>query len=127
MRSDLNEPCCFANAADGPEDEPASSEIHALDQPILDGKDMPNLAIGKNVALKVLHALESYVLPVFGKCQIARIERYAIESFFATQATKYSRSTIRSMRIALGLLLSLRSEERMAEGGFQQRSETAEC
>jgi integrase len=53
-----------------------------------------------------VNALESYVLPVFGKCQIARIERYAIESFFATQATKYSRSTIRSMRISLGLLLS---------------------
>jgi integrase len=29
-----------------------------------------------------------------------------IESFFATQAAKYSRSTIRSMRISLGLLLS---------------------
>ena len=53
-----------------------------------------------------VNALESYVLPVFGTCQIARIERYEIESFFATQATKYSRSTIRSMRISLGLLLS---------------------
>jgi integrase len=53
-----------------------------------------------------VNALESYVLPEFGKCQIARIERYAIESFFAAQATKYSRSTIRSMRISLGLLLS---------------------
>jgi integrase len=45
-------------------------------------------------------------LPVFGKCQIARIKRYEIESFFARQATKYSRSTIRSMRISFGLLLS---------------------
>ena len=52
------------------------------------------------------NALESYVLPVFGKCQIARIKRYEIESFFARQATKYSRSTIRSMRISFGLLLS---------------------
>ena len=58
---------------------------------------------------------------------LSHFSRYAIESFVATQAIKYSRSTIRSMRIALGLLLSLRSEERMAEGGFQQRSETAEC
>lgn len=53
-----------------------------------------------------VNALESYVLPVFGTCQIARIERYEIESFFATQATKYNRSTIRSMRISFGLLLS---------------------
>jgi hypothetical protein len=34
-----------------------SFEIHALDQPILDRKNMPNLAIGENVALKVLHKL----------------------------------------------------------------------
>jgi integrase len=53
-----------------------------------------------------VNALESYVLPVFGKCQIARIERYEIESFFARQASKFSRSTIRSMRISFGLLLS---------------------
>ena len=53
-----------------------------------------------------VNALESYVVPVFGRSEIARIERYEVESFFATQATKYSRSTIRSMRISLGLLLS---------------------
>jgi integrase len=56
--------------------------------------------------LHYVNALESYVLPVFGKCRIDSIERYAVESFFATQATKYSRSTIRSMRISFGLLLS---------------------
>ena len=53
-----------------------------------------------------VNALESYVLPGFGKCRIDSIERYAVESFFATQAIKYSRSTIRSMRISFGLLLS---------------------
>lgn len=53
-----------------------------------------------------VNALTSYVVPVFGNREIACIERYEIESFFATQATKYSRSTIRSMRISLGVLLS---------------------
>jgi len=37
---------------------------------------------------------------------LSHFSRYAIESFVATQAIKYSRSTIRSMRISLGLLLS---------------------
>jgi len=53
-----------------------------------------------------VNPLKSYVLPVFGKRQVVRIERYEIESFFATQATKYSRSTIHSMRISFGLLLA---------------------
>jgi excisionase family DNA binding protein len=53
-----------------------------------------------------VNALKSYVVPVFGNCEIALIERYEVESFFATQAAKYSRSTIRSMRISLGVLLA---------------------
>ena len=53
-----------------------------------------------------VNALKSHVVPVFGNCEIASMERYDIESFFATQAAKYSRSTIRSMRISLGVLLA---------------------
>lgn len=53
-----------------------------------------------------VNALKSYVVPVFGNREIACIERYEIESFFATKAAKYSRSTIRSMRISLGVLLA---------------------
>jgi len=53
-----------------------------------------------------VNALKSYVVPVFGQSEIACIERYEIESFFARQAAKYSRSTIRSMRISLGVLLA---------------------
>ena len=53
-----------------------------------------------------VNALKSYVVPVFGDREIADIERYDIESFFATKAAKYSRSTIRSMRISLGVLLA---------------------
>jgi hypothetical protein len=46
------------------------------------------------------------VVPVFGDCEVASIEPYDLESFFSAQAAKYSRSTIRSMRISLGVLLS---------------------
>jgi hypothetical protein len=69
-------------------------------------KKVASLSLKASTYGHYVNALKSYVLPVFGKCQIARIERYEIESFFATQATKYSRSTIRSMRISFGLLLS---------------------
>lgn len=53
-----------------------------------------------------VNALKSYVVPVFGKCEVAGISRYEIETFLATQATTYSRSTIRSMRISLGVILA---------------------
>ena len=53
-----------------------------------------------------VNALKSYVVPVFGDREVACIERYELESFFSMQAAKYSRSTIRSMRISLGVLLS---------------------
>jgi len=53
-----------------------------------------------------VNALTSYVVPVFGDRDVASIERYELESFFSTQAAKYSRSTIRSMRISVGVLLS---------------------
>jgi integrase len=69
-------------------------------------KKVASLSLKASTYGHYVNALKSYVLPVFGKCQIACIERYEIESFFATQATKYSRSTIRSMRISFGLLLS---------------------
>src|SRR5271157_34328 len=38
--------------------------------------------------------------------EITCIERYELESSFSTQAAKYSRSTTRSMRISVGVLLS---------------------
>ena len=69
-------------------------------------KKVASLSLKATTYGHYVNALESYVVPVFGKCQIARIERYEIESFFATQATRYSRSTIRSMRISFGLLLA---------------------
>jgi integrase len=69
-------------------------------------KKVASLSLKATTYGHYVNAVESYVVPVFGKCQIARIERHESESFFATQATKYSRSTIRSMRISFGLLLS---------------------
>jgi integrase len=65
-----------------------------------------SLSLKASTYAHYVNALKSYVVPVFGDREIADIERYEIESFFATKAAKYSRSTIRSMRISLGVLLA---------------------
>ena len=52
------------------------------------------------------NALRAYVVPSFGKRQVSLIGRYDVETFLAEQAKKYSRNTLRSMRAALGILLS---------------------
>lgn len=65
-----------------------------------------SLSLKTSTYAHYVNALKSYVVPAFGNREIASIERYEIESFFATKAAKYSRSTIRSMRISLGVLLA---------------------
>jgi len=65
-----------------------------------------SLSLKTSTYAHYVNALKSYVVPAFGNREIANIERYEIESFFATKAAKYSRSTIRSMRISLGVLLA---------------------
>jgi integrase len=52
------------------------------------------------------NALRAYVVPSFGKWQVNQIGRYDVERFLAEQAKKYSKNTLRSMRAALGVLLS---------------------
>ena len=51
------------------------------------------------------NALRAYVLPVFGDRKIAEINREDIQTFLAEKARKYSESTLRSMRVVLGLTL----------------------
>ncbi len=51
------------------------------------------------------NALRAYVLPAFGKQTISKINREAVQTFLAQQASRYSASTLRSMRIALSLTL----------------------
>jgi integrase len=69
-------------------------------------KKVASASLKKTTYDHYVNALRSYVVPVFGNREIACVERYELESFFSTQAAKYSRSTIRSMRISLGVLLS---------------------
>ena len=69
-------------------------------------KKVASLSLKATTYEHYVNAIKSYVVPVFGDREIADIERYEIESFFATKAAKYSRSTIRSMRISLGVLLA---------------------
>jgi integrase len=50
-------------------------------------------------------ALNAYVLPEFGNRRITAIDREQIQKFLAFKAKTYSRSTLRSMRVTLGLTL----------------------
>lgn len=52
-----------------------------------------------------VNALNAYVLPEFENCKIAAINREDIQKFLALKAKSYSRSTLRSMRVTLGLTL----------------------
>ena len=51
------------------------------------------------------NALRAYVLPVFGKQTITSINREHVQTFLAVQAAKYSKSSLRSMRVVLSLTL----------------------
>ncbi len=50
--------------------------------------------------------LRAHILPHFGQQQISAIGRYDVERFLAEQAKKYSRNTLRGMRVSLGRVLT---------------------
>jgi integrase len=66
-------------------------------------------AEGSTMKATTLHhyknALRAYVLPKFGDRKITEINREDIQTFLAEKARKYSESTLRSMRVVLGLTL----------------------
>jgi len=51
------------------------------------------------------NALRAYVVPVFGSRSISEISREDVQLFLADQASRYSRSALRSMRVVLSLTL----------------------
>ena len=51
------------------------------------------------------NALRSYVLPTFGARKIGAINREDVQMFLADQARRYSQSSLRSMKVVLGLTL----------------------
>jgi integrase len=51
------------------------------------------------------NALRAYALPKFRERKITEINREDIQTFLAEKARKYSESTLRSMRVVLGLTL----------------------
>jgi integrase len=51
------------------------------------------------------NALRAYALPAFGTQTITNINREAVQKFLAEKAAKYSKSTLRSMRVVLSLTL----------------------
>ena len=50
--------------------------------------------------------LRAHVLPVFGNREIASIRREDIQVFLAEQAPKYTKNTLRGMRVSLGKVLT---------------------
>jgi integrase len=50
--------------------------------------------------------LRAHLLMAFGQCRISTIGRYEIETFLANRAMKYSRNTLRGMRVSMGRVLS---------------------
>jgi integrase len=57
-----------------------------------------------------VNALNAYVLPEFGDSQINRISRELIQRFLAVKAKSYSKSTLRSIRVSMGLTLGWAAE-----------------
>jgi len=51
------------------------------------------------------YALDSYVVPAFGQREVKGITRFDVELFLAGKAKGYCRATIRSMKVALSLVL----------------------
>ncbi len=52
------------------------------------------------------NALRAYVIPAFGKRKISTIGRFDVETFLSQHSKQYSRSTLRSMRVSLSLVMS---------------------
>src|SRR5579872_6575530 len=65
---------------------------------------MPTLK--PSTAAHYRNALRAYLIPAFGKRKIATIGRFDVETFLSQQSKKYSRSSLRSMRVSFSLVLS---------------------
>jgi hypothetical protein len=50
------------------------------------------------------NALNAYLLPTFANRKIASINREEVQTFLAQQASSYSKSSLRSMKVVLGLM-----------------------
>jgi integrase len=55
--------------------------------------------------LHYVNALNTYVMPEFGACKIAKINRADIQTWLNKRAATYSKSTLRTMKVALGITL----------------------
>jgi excisionase family DNA binding protein len=51
------------------------------------------------------NALRAYVIPVFGNRMISEINREQVQNFLAEQSSRYSKSSLHSMRLVLGFTL----------------------
>lgn len=62
--------------------------------------------IKRNTAGYYQKILRCHILPTFGQREIGSITREDVQTFLASQAGKYSRNTLRGMRVSLGRILT---------------------
>jgi Phage integrase, N-terminal SAM-like domain len=54
--------------------------------------------------------LRAHILPVFGEREVVRIQREDVQLFLAEQAPKYSKNTLRGMRVSMSRVLTWATE-----------------
>jgi len=62
-------------------------------------------ALADNTLGKYVYAIRAYLVPQFGTWALDRINREEIQKFFNDKATKYSKASLKSMRVSLSLTL----------------------
>jgi integrase len=69
-----------------------------------EGVAIPTLKLSTGAHYR--NALRAYVIPAFGKRRISTIGRFDVETFLSQHSKQYSRSTLRSMRVSLSLVMA---------------------
>jgi len=92
-------------ACDQPRAEVAAAKTKKFSELVTEWKANEGAALGRATMAHYTNALRADVIPTFGDHDIQTINRKSIQSFLAKQAKKYSRSSLRSMRLVLCMTL----------------------
>jgi integrase len=88
-----------------PEAGVAATKTKKFSELVTEWKANEGVALGRVTMAHYSNALRANVIPTFGDHDIQTINRKSIQSFLAKQAEKYSRSSLRSMRLVLCMTL----------------------
>jgi integrase len=83
----------------------AAAKTKKFSELVTEWKANEGVALGRATMAHYTNALRANVIPTFGDHDIQTINRKSIQSFLAKQAKKYSRSSLRSMRLVLCMTL----------------------